>query len=38
MRDCETALGVIKSHMKALVRGAQCCNKLKVFKDCVRVV
>ena len=35
MRDCETALGVTKSHMKAVVSGAQCCDKLKLFKDCV---
>ena len=35
LRDCETALGVTKTHMKAVLRGAQCCYKLKHFKDCV---
>merc|ERR1719470_684624 len=35
LRDCSAALVVTPSHMKAVVRGAQCCYKLKHYADCV---
>ncbi|XP_076312992.1 DNA polymerase interacting tpr containing protein of 47kD [Tachypleus tridentatus] len=33
--DAEAAMKLNPNHMKALVRGAQCCWKLERFKDCV---
>ena len=35
LRDCEAALGISASHMKAVLRGAQCCYKLKNYKECI---
>jgi len=34
LRDCELALRLTPTHMKALLRGAQCCFKLKHYKEC----
>jgi len=34
-RDCEAALVVTPGHMKAVVRGALCCYRLKHYADCV---
>ena len=33
MRHCSTDLGVTKTHMKAVVSGAQYCYKLRHVKD-----
>jgi len=33
--DCEAALTVISTHMKAVVRAAECCSKLQHFKECL---
>ena len=35
LRDCEAALVVTPMHMKAVLRGAQCCYKLKHYAACV---
>eukprot|EP00092_Neocalanus_flemingeri_P038879 GFUD01042327.1.p1 GENE.GFUD01042327.1~~GFUD01042327.1.p1 ORF type:complete len:397 (+),score=144.01 GFUD01042327.1:95-1285(+) len=35
LRDCETALRISATHMKAVLRGAQCCSKLKHYKECI---
>jgi len=35
LRDCEAALGVSSSHMKAVVRAALCCSKLGYYTQCL---
>merc|ERR550519_2289617 len=35
LRDCEAALATIPSHIKAIVRAADCCFALKQFTRCV---
>jgi len=34
LRDCEAAVALTPSHIKAIVRGAQCCFGLKKYEDC----
>jgi len=34
LHDCEKAVSLTSGHMKALLRGAQCCLALKRFDDC----
>jgi len=35
LRDCEAALGITATHSKAVLRGAQCCFKLKHYTECI---
>jgi len=35
--DSKAALKINNTHMKAVLRAAQCCMKLKLFKDCIQL-